>query len=462
MNSKVLNRVVLVVLDWLTAVLSWGVFYYQRKTMIEHVEFNWNETFLFGVVVVPLFWLLLYLMQGLYLDVRRLYRLEIIFKTFQSSLLGVVILFFLILIDDNVSIYKLYYKSLILLFLTHFSLTLLVRYIFVTILVRKVQKNKLGFETLLIGGGEKAASIYKEISSLPKGIGNKFIGFVGDRKRKDIDLNHLGGFDDIEEIVDKYQVEEIVLAIDKEEDPFLTKILSVIERKNVRIKVSADVHDILLGSVKMDNIFGALLYEVNNDPMSTGQQLIKRVIDVCVSIVSLVLLTPLYLVLASLVKFSSEGPVFFRQERIGKNGKHFQIIKYRTMYVNAEDAGPQLSSEKDPRITKVGRVMRKLRLDEFPQFWNVLVGDMSLVGPRPERQFYIDQIVDLEPQFLQLVKVRPGITSWGQVKFGYAENVEQMIQRMKFDLLYLNNRSLALDFKIMLHTILIIFKAKGK
>jgi exopolysaccharide biosynthesis polyprenyl glycosylphosphotransferase len=272
----------------------------------------------------------------------------------------------------------------------------------------------------------------------------------------------LGGFDDIEEIIDKYQVEEIVLAIDKEEDPFLTKILSVIERKNLRIKVSADVHDILLGSVKMDNIFGALLYEVNNDPMSTGQQLIKRVIDVFISIVSLILLTPLYLVLALLVKFSSEGPIFFRQERIGKNGKPFQIIKYRTMYVNAEDAGPQLSSEKDPRITKVGRVMRKLRLDEFPQFWNVLVGDMSLVGPRSERQFYIDQIATLEPQFLQLVKVRPGITSWGQVKFGYAENVEQMIQRMKFDLLYLNNRSLALDFKIMLHTILIIFKAKGK
>lgn len=457
-----LHRVVLVVLDWLTAVLSWSLFYYQRKTMIEHVEFNWNETFLFGVVVVPFFWLLLYLMQGLYLDVRRLYRLEIIFKTFQSSLLGVVILFFLILIDDNVSIYKLYYKSLILLFLTHFSLTLLIRYVFVTILVRKVQKNKLGFETLLIGGGEKAASIYKEISSLPKGIGNNFIGFVGEKRRKDIDLNHLGDFDDIEKIVDEYQVEEIVLAIDKEEDVFLTKILSVIERKNVRIKVSADVHDILLGSVKMDNIFGALLYEVNNDPMSTGQQLIKRVIDVCISIVSLILLIPLYLVLALLVKFSSEGPIFFRQERIGKNGKPFYIIKYRTMYVNAEDAGPQLSSEKDPRITKVGRVMRKLRLDEFPQFWNVLVGDMSLVGPRPERQFYIDQIATLEPQFLQLVKVRPGITSWGQVKFGYAENVEQMIQRMKFDLLYLNNRSLALDFKIMLHTILIIFKAKGK
>jgi lipopolysaccharide/colanic/teichoic acid biosynthesis glycosyltransferase len=162
------------------------------------------------------------------------------------------------------------------------------------------------------------------------------------------------------------------------------------------------------------------------------------------------------------VKFSSPGPILFLQERIGEKGAPFKIIKFRTMYVDAEKLGPQLSSTHDPRITTIGRFMRKLRFDEFPQFFNVLFGDMSLVGPRPERQFYIDQIVKIEPQFLQLTKVRPGITSWGQVKFGYAENVDEMLQRMKFDLLYLKNRTLALDFKIMLYTILIILKAKGK
>ena len=222
------------------------------------------------------------------------------------------------------------------------------------------------------------------------------------------------------------------------------------------------MYDILSGTVKMNNIFGALLIEVNTDVMPIWQRITKRIIDVVASAIALVLLTPVFIVLGILVKTSSPGPILFFQQRIGKNGVAFNIIKFRTMVTDAEKAGPQLSSSNDPRITSVGRFMRKSRLDEFPQFWNVLVGDMSLVGPRPERQFYIDQIAEVEPQFHQLTKVRPGITSWGQVKYGYAENVEQMLARMKYDLLYLKNRTLSLDFKIMLYTILIIFKGTGK
>ena len=222
------------------------------------------------------------------------------------------------------------------------------------------------------------------------------------------------------------------------------------------------MYDILSGSVKMTNIYGALLMEVNTDAMPIWQQLTKRLVDVVFSLISILILIPVYIVLAIMVKLGSKGPIFYRQERVGRKGKLFKIIKFRTMYVDSESNGPQLSSENDPRITPSGKIMRKMRLDEFPQFFNVLLGEMSLVGPRPERAFFIDQIKKIEPQFLQLTNVRPGITSWGQVKFGYAENVEQMLQRMKFDLLYLKNRSLALDFKIMLYTITIIFKGTGK
>jgi len=232
--------------------------------------------------------------------------------------------------------------------------------------------------------------------------------------------------------------------------------------REVRIRILPDMYDILSGTVEMNNIFGALLLDVNSEVMPVWQRSVKRALDIVASLVSLLVFTPMFIVLAVLVKTSSSGPVFFLQERIGKNGRPFQIIKFRTMVVNAEASGPQLSSSNDPRITSIGSFMRKTRLDEFPQFYNVLVGDMSLVGPRPERQFYIDQIVKIEPQYLELNQVRPGITSWGQVKYGYAENVDQMLDRMKFDLLYLKNRSLSLDIKIMLYTILIIFRGSGK
>ena len=165
---------------------------------------------------------------------------------------------------------------------------------------------------------------------------------------------------------------------------------------------------------------------------------------------------------ALIIKLTSKGPVFYSHERIGLHGKPFTMHKFRSMYQDAETNGPQLSSENDPRITPLGRFMRQVRLDEIPQFWNVLIGDMSLVGYRPERQYYIDQIMKEAPHYRLLFKIKPGITSWGQVKFGYAENVKEMIQRLKYDILYLENMSLATDFKIMIYTILIVMLGRGK
>lgn len=452
-------------MDYLTGGIAWSLFFMYRKTTIENMEFVINDTFWLGVFLIPVFWVLLYGIIGTYIDVFRLHRLKIISQTLAASFIGVIALFFAFLLDDQIQTYQTYYQSIASLFVFHSVVTLIPRFIFISYFVKAVQGGKIGFKTLLVGGSEKAIAIYDEIQSLPKSMGHQFVGFVNlngiDTQLKD-QLTYLGHADGIKEILEKEQIEEVIIALDTSEHEKLRHIVSVISPHDVSIKLIPDMYDILSGSVKMNNIFGTILIEINRDPMPIWQRHVKRIMDVVISVVAMLVLVPLYLFLAIWVKFSSKGPIFFTQERVGRQGKPFQIIKFRTMFTDAEKNGPQLSSEEDPRITPAGRVMRKYRLDEFPQFFNVLKGDMSLVGPRPERQFYIDQISEREPQYLELTRVRPGITSWGQVKYGYAENVDQMIQRMKYDLLYMRNMSLALDIKIMFYTVLIIFMAKGK
>lgn len=460
-----LFRLLFIASDWIIAALSWALFYYYRKTMIEGESFHYNNTFYYGIILIPTLWIFFYTIQGTYIDIRRLYRLKVLSHTTFATVFGSIVLFFALLIDDEVTSYKHYYQSLLTLFLIHFSLTLFVRFILTSIQVKRIHNKKDGFRTLLIGGSEKAVGIYKEIESLQKSGGNQFIGFVnlnGIDKLLENEIPYLGHIDNLEQVIQNNHIEEVIIALESTEHERLRSVISRINHHDIVIKVLPDMYDILSGSVKLNNIFGALLMEVNAEVMPPWQRFVKRMMDVFLSLIAIIILIPVFLFLGIAVKLSSPGPILFFQDRIGINGKVFKIIKFRTMFVDAEKAGPQLSSSHDPRITPIGRFMRKLRLDEFPQFFNVIKGDMSLVGPRPERQFYIDQIAAKEPQFLELTRVRPGITSWGQVKYGYAENVDQMIQRMKYDLLYLHNRSIALDLKIMLYTVLIIVKAKGK
>ena len=464
MNARLLTFI-LIAIDWAFSCAGWALFYYFRKTNIENDVFSVNATFYLGILLVPVVWIFIYLLQGTYHNVRRLHRLKVINLTFIGTFFGVVILFFLLLIDDEITRYQQYYKLLFALFTIQFFLVLIPRFLIVSYIVKQIHARKAGFKTLIIGGSDKAVAIYDEIQELPKGIGLDFVGFIninGIDKLLEDRIEYLGHIDQVETILQEFQIEEVIIALESKEHDRIKTIISRLAAREVRIRILPDMYDILSGTVEMNNIFGALLLDVNSEVMPVWQRSVKRALDIVASLVSLLVFTPMFIVLAVLVKTSSSGPVFFLQERIGKNGRPFQIIKFRTMVVNAEASGPQLSSSNDPRITSIGSFMRKTRLDEFPQFYNVLVWDMSLVGPRPERQFYIDQIVKIEPQYLELNQVRPGITSWGQVKYGYAENVDQMLDRMKFDLLYLKNRSLSLDIKIMLYTILIIFRGSGK
>ena len=450
--------------DYFSAIISWSLFFFFRKTWIENQDFQTDDNFWLGLIVIPVFWMFLYFIQGTYLEMRRMFRLKLLNLSISGSIIGSLIIFFTIILDDQVRGYEGYYWNLLILFCVHFIFTTIPRLFLNTILIHTIRRPENGFKTVIIGGTDKAIEIFEEIKKNTKNV-NTFIGYVNmngnDRKLDDV-IPYLGHFEQLDEIKNEVDVDEYIIAIESSEHNKLMNILLKIDDGTVRIKSLPDTYVILSGTVKMTNIYGALLLEVISDVMPFWQRVVKRGMDFVLSLIAVVLLIPFYIFSAIAVKMSSSGPIFFLQDRVGKNGKVFKIIKFRTMVMNAERNGPQLSSKEDPRITNVGKFMRKTRLDEFPQFINVLIGDMSIVGPRPERQFYIDQIAKIQPQYNQLTKVRPGITSWGQVKFGYAENVDQMLQRMKFDLLYLKNRSLSLDIKIMFYTMVIVLKAEGK
>ncbi len=458
--------------DYLAAALAWFLFNLFRKEYIEsinygiHIEIDYNTSFFIALFGLPLFWLMIYSAFGYYSNIYRKSRLQELGQTFISTVIGVIIIFFILILDDTVFSYKDYYLSAGALFIAHFILTYIPRLTITSITAKRIELGKIGFNTLLIGSNGKALKLYHQLTSQEEKYGYKFIGFINIFNKKDAvlskHLKHLGDLDDVENIIKKEKIEEVIIAIESSEHKEIEKIIYKLQGVNVITKVIPGMFKILTGRVRMSSFLGTPLIIISHNLMPAWQESFKRVFDFVASFFSLILLSPLYIFAALGVKFSSKGPVFFVQERIGLDGKPFKIIKFRSMYTNAERNGPQLSSVSDNRITKFGRFMRKTRLDEIPQFINVLKGDMSLVGPRPERQFFIDKIVKRAPHYLRLLKVKPGITSWGQVKYGYAENIDEMIERLNYDIFYIENMTLYLDFKILIHTVLVVLKRDGK
>ncbi|MGB0869268.1 MAG: sugar transferase [Flavobacteriales bacterium] len=462
-------------LDFLGSCIAWALFFFYRKTKVELIKLDLqsilnDSNFLNGILGISLLWILIYSLLGNYRNIYRKSRLIEFGKTILQHFVGVSIIFIFFLSDDVITEFSQYYSSTIVYFLLQTAIVYFLRFLLLTVTNRRVHRKEIGFPTLLIGSQNQAVELYLKIENLHRSSGNKFIGFVSPTMGQKTDENsrifnylpEIGSIDELDIIIQKHQIEEVIIATENHEQKLVSDLLEKLEDEKVMVKVLPTLYDILTGSVKMTSLFGVPLLHIHFEYLPIWQSILKRIIDVVVSIGVLILASPLYIISSILVKLSSKGPIFYLQERIGINGKPFNIIKFRSMYVDAEKFGPQLSADLDPRITPWGRIMRKYRIDEFPQFYNVLIGDMSLVGPRPERQFYIDQLLERAAYYKQIHRVKPGITSWGMVKFGYAENIEEMLERLKFDLIYIENLSLLSDFKVLVYTVVIVFQGRGK
>ena len=469
-NKAHVQRIKYVVGDFVMSNLAWFTYNCVRwntGAVIGHeylISYLKSNMVVLGQVFFPLMMMVTYIFSGYYNNVCRKSRIQELLTTAASAVINTLLIFFAALINDVVGVRGSDYEQIFILWALLFGFVYLVRAIITNIASNQIKSRKWTFPTLIVGSGSAALAFANKLNSRRESSGHEIMGFVNIPGENPVKGNPLPCYDleDIKEVCEHQDIWELIVVPSRDDTPQTMNAINKLFSLGLPIMISPDVFNTMQTPVRISDIYGEPLVNISRSSMSDSGKNIKRALDVVVSVLALLALLPVFAVVALIIKRTSPGPVFYLQERIGLHNKPFNIIKFRSMVQNAEVGGkPQLSSDDDPRITPFGRFMRKYRIDELPQFWNVLKGEMSLVGPRPERKYYINQIITHVPSYALLHQVRPGITSMGMVKFGYAKNLEEMLERVKYDLMYLNNMSLLNDLKIMIYTIKIVFTGRG-
>lgn len=417
------QQLIYLIADIISAEMVWLCFLWFRWLVYDGKIFGVDTvlipsfSFYPPLIAYPVVCICVYYLSGYYLRPFRRRLSAEFFKTLISAVIIGLIFFFIIIIDDQVESYQRYVVSLMVLIGLQFVLSYFPR-LCITLVTRS-RRSPLRVYT---------------------------IRSLAEAKR-----------------MQRGAVDEVIVDLPKtHSERTLYEIINILYPLDIAISVVPRVYDMLTGAARIGEIEGQPLVRITDHKMSDSALCIKRAFDIVASLLAMLFLSPIYLLLAVLVAVTSHGPVIYCQERIGLHGKPFRILKFRTMYLNSEPDTPLLSRDNDPRITPVGHFMRKYRLDELPQMWNIFRGDMSIVGPRPERGYFIDQIVKEAPYYCLLYKIRPGLTSWGPIKVGYTDTIEKMVDRLNYDIMYMENMSIQLDLKILFFTIRVICDGKGK
>lgn len=451
--------------DAIICVATWIIFYYLR-TLIYDYGFRIPAGFYLGLSLYTIGWLTLHFLAGAYQPLYLQSKFAEILRTISTSLIGCLALLFFFILKNPHENNNTYYLEFISLLIPNLLLFAIARWSWLHKAKKQLQCGSVFFNAMIVGNADEAKRFIHSFQQSKENQGYQIAAFVAvdatENKNTIFSVPVWSGMQAIGAVINELAIEEVIITVDKKNRGLITELLQQLSDKEVNVKITPDRVDIISGALHTSNVLGVPLIDIHSGVLPSWQQNLKRLLDLFLSLLMLLVLSPLLLIAAIRVRLSSKGPIFYSQERIGYKGKSFMMYKFRSMYVDAEQHGPQLSYAGDHRVTPWGKIMRRWRMDELPQLWNVLKGEMSLVGPRPERKYYIDQIVKLHPEYKYLLKVKPGITSWGMVNYGYASTIDQMIERMPYDLLYVENIGLALDIKILFYTIQFVFAGKEK
>ena len=461
-----LERILLLGSDLISIHLSFVVIFllrFESGMYNNTIQLVWSDM-QFPSALLSIFWITLFTLNGLYKIKRTISRSDELINITKYIFIGTFLIYLLTVDLDNPVTFG---KSI----LIFYALALLFSVSFGRILIRSVhlnllQKGKGLAQTLIVGLNRRGLIVQDAFFPNPRS-GYQPVGFIRMDGEEDVAATQLripvlGELKDISRIINELNIDEVVLALERDHHDRTIDIIRLLQDHKVGIKTNPDMFDAISGLARTQQLHGIPLIDIMPDYMPLWERAAKRLFDIFVALLALTVISPILLIIAIAIKLDSKGPVLFTQERVGKNGKPFKVIKFRTMIQDAEaNTGPVWATEADPRITKVGRVLRHLRLDEIPQAINILRNEMSLVGPRPERKFFVDKISELYPLYPRRHQVKPGITGWAQVKQGYDTTLEASRLKLKYDLFYLENISLRLDFKIIMYTIYVMFTGSG-